>query len=409
MKCKICKATAVVALRSHNAAFCPDCYLKFFARQVEKGIEGQKLFTRDERILVALSGGKDSLALMLELSRQGYDVTGLHIDLGIPESSPVARGVVERFCAKHGLKLMVKELAAEGLAIPLVKERLNRPVCSACGKIKRHFFNKVALDEGFDALATGHNLDDEVARLFSNTLRWDTAYLSDQGPRLDGEDGFARKVKPLWRLTEFETANYAFLMGIEHHYAPCPYSPGASFSTLKALLQRLEAAMPGRKLDFYQGFLARARPVFARREAEEAAIPPRPATCAACAASVKPSRTASSLGCPRQIMAGRGGAPPCCRFLPRPDAAAALQGRKAAPKGLPARSRTDRLRTGDSPARWPGASFFPERTMVPDTACRRRARGTRRSRRGTRPVRFWAADGAAAGAMMAREARHGRR
>ena len=269
LKCKICKATAVVALRSHNAAFCPDCYLKFFARQVEKGIEGQKLFTRDERILVALSGGKDSLALMLELSRQGYDVTGLHIDLGIPESSPVARGVVERFCAKHGLKLMVKELAAEGLAIPLVKERLNRPVCSACGKIKRHFFNKVALDEGFDALATGHNLDDEVARLFSNTLRWDTAYLSDQGPRLDGEDGFARKVKPLWRLTEFETANYAFLMGIEHHYAPCPYSPGASFSTLKALLQRLEAAMPGRKLDFYQGFLARARPVFTRREAEE--------------------------------------------------------------------------------------------------------------------------------------------
>ena len=84
MKCKICKATAVVALRSHNAAFCPDCYLKFFARQVEKGIEGQKLFTRDERILVALSGGKDSLALMLELSRQGYDVTGLHnIGFGI--------------------------------------------------------------------------------------------------------------------------------------------------------------------------------------------------------------------------------------------------------------------------------------------------------------------------------------
>ncbi|EEB33077.1 hypothetical protein DESPIG_02034 [Desulfovibrio piger ATCC 29098] len=54
-------------------------------------------------------------------------------------------------------------------------------------------------------------------------------------------------------------------------------------------------------------------------------------------------------------MAGRGGAPPCCRFLPRPDAAAALQGRKTAPKGtapcLPSRSRTDRLRTGDSPAR----------------------------------------------------------
>ena len=268
MKCKICKAEAVVALRSHNAAFCPDCYKDFFARQVERGIEGQKLFTRNERVLVALSGGKDSLALMLELSRQGYNVTGLHIDLAIPVSSAAARGVVERFCAKHGLKLMIKEMVAEGLPIPLVKERLNRPICSACGKIKRHFFNKVALDEGFDALATGHNLDDEVARLFSNTLRWDTSYLSDQGPRLDSEHGFSRKVKPLWRLSEFETANYAFLMGIENHYAPCPYSPGASFTTLKGLMQNLEFAMPGRKLDFYQGFLSRGRPVFARREAE---------------------------------------------------------------------------------------------------------------------------------------------
>ena len=193
MKCKICKAPAAVALKSHNAAFCPDCYKDFFARQVARGIEGQKLFTRDERILVALSGGKDSLALMLELARQEYDVTGLHIDLAIPGSSAAARGVVERFCAKHGLKLLIKDMAAEGLPIPAVKERLHRPICSACGKIKRHFFNKVALDEGFDALATGHNLDDEAARLFSNTLRWDTAYLSDQGPLLPGEHGFAAR------------------------------------------------------------------------------------------------------------------------------------------------------------------------------------------------------------------------
>lgn len=268
MNCKICKAQAVVALTAHNAAFCPDCFRAFFRRQLERGIHNQKLFTHEERILVALSGGKDSLSLMLELSLMGYDVTGLHIDLGIPGSSAMARGVVERFCAKHNLRLMVKEMAAEGLAIPLVKERLNRPICSVCGKIKRHYFNKIALEQGFDAIATGHNLDDEAARLFSNTLRWDTAYLSDQGPRLESENGFVRKVKPMWRLTEFETANYAFLQGIEIHHAPCPYSPGATFTTLKGILQRLEAAMPGRKLDFYQGFLQRGRPVFARQEAE---------------------------------------------------------------------------------------------------------------------------------------------
>ncbi|MDR1856925.1 MAG: adenine nucleotide alpha hydrolase family protein [Desulfovibrio sp.] len=263
MKCKVCKDVAVVALQSHNAAFCAACYGKFFSRQVARGIASHKLFTKEERVLVALSGGKDSLGIMLELKNQGYNVTGLHVDLGIPVSSAAARGVTERFCAKHGLPLIVREMEKEGLPIPEVKRLLpTRPVCSVCGKIKRYYFNLTALEQGFDALATGHNLDDETARLFSNTLRWDTEYLADQGPLLPAEGGFVKKVKPLWRLTEFETANFAYLMGIDNWYAPCPYSQGATFSDLKGLLHRLERRMPGRKLAFYQGFLERGKQAF---------------------------------------------------------------------------------------------------------------------------------------------------
>lgn len=128
MICKRCKsATAIISLPSHNTGFCENCFRDFFSAQVARGIETGKLFTHEDRILVALSGGKDSLSLMLELSRQGYDVTGLHIDLGIPGSSEIVRGVIERFCGKHGFKLIVKEMAKEGLAIPLVKQRLKRP------------------------------------------------------------------------------------------------------------------------------------------------------------------------------------------------------------------------------------------------------------------------------------------
>lgn len=274
MKCKICGSEAVVALKSHNAAFCEKCYPDFFRRQLMRGINSQKLFSMDEKILVALSGGKDSLALMLELHELGYNVTGLFIDLAIPDSSTVARNFVERFCKLYKLPLEIVDLALENLAIPEVKKTLRRPVCSACGKIKRHYFNKAALDGGFDVLATGHNLDDEVARLLSNTLRWDASYLSDQGPILEGDSGFVRKVKPLWRLTEFEIANYAFLRGIEHHWAPCPYSGGASFSTLKNLMHDLENRMPGRKLDFYQGFLERGRSRFAPIQVEQKELTP---------------------------------------------------------------------------------------------------------------------------------------
>ncbi len=277
MKCTRCKDIAIIALPSHNAAFCETCFLDFFSRQVEKGIKASPLhkgplFTHSDKLLVALSGGKDSLALMLELSLQGYNVTGLHIDLSIGSSSYKARQVVERFCNKHELKLIVKEMEEEGLPIPKVKARLKRPICSACGKIKRYYFNKTARDLGFTALATGHNLDDEVARLFSNTIRWDRAYLSDQAPLLEDTEGFGRKVKPLWRLGEFETANYAFLKGIENHHAPCPYSSGASFTKLKNLWVDLEEAMPGRKLDFYQGFLERGRPIFSEYEKENGAV-----------------------------------------------------------------------------------------------------------------------------------------
>jgi uncharacterized protein (TIGR00269 family) len=268
MKCKRCKDLAVVALPSHHAGFCRSCFLGFFSRQVEKAIVKKKLFTREDRILVAVSGGKDSLALMLELAEQDYNVTGLHVDLSIPNSSEAARQVVESFCNRHGLPLQVKTLGDEGLAIPLVKKTLSRPVCSACGKLKRYFFNKAALDGNFNVLATGHNLDDEIARLFSNVLRWDMGYLSDQGPHLPACNGFARKVKPLFRLSEFETANYAFLKGIDYHTAPCPYSAGASFTFHKTLWEDLEYKMPGRKLDFYLGFLKRGQPVFAAKEAE---------------------------------------------------------------------------------------------------------------------------------------------
>ena len=147
------------------------------------------------------------------------------------------------------------------------------------------------MEEGFDVLATGHNLDDEVARLFANTLRWDTAYLSDQGPVLPASDGFVRKVKPLFRLSEYETANYAFLKGIEIHSDPCPYSGGASFTAHKELWGELEHRSPGQKLQFYQAFLKNGKPAFAQLEKEtgaqlapcdECGSPTSAGTCSVC-------------------------------------------------------------------------------------------------------------------------------
>ena len=193
MKCRRCKATAVVALPSHNSAFCAASFLDFFSRQVAKGIEAHRLMTKEDKVLVALSGGKDSLALMLELSRQGDDVTGLHIDLAIPGSSPAARGVVERFCDAHGFPLIVRDMAAEGMPIPKVKETLKRPICSACGKIKRYFFKDVykrQLLAREERVAVGADFHVDVFALGGKSFHFEAAGAGDFGLVNFGMDAF---------------------------------------------------------------------------------------------------------------------------------------------------------------------------------------------------------------------------
>jgi tRNA(Ile)-lysidine synthase TilS/MesJ len=234
---------AQVALPSHHSGFCPDCFRVFFARQVERAIHSTGCSPRR-------SGARGPVrrqgfpGLFRELVLQGYNVTGLHIDLGIPESSPAARAKVEAFCAAMGARLTVLDMAREGLPIPRVKACVTRPICAVCGKIKRYYFNKFAMDNGFSAICTGHNLDDEVGRLLANTCAgtWPTLR---PGAEPAGRAGFVAKCRPLYRLSEYETAAYAFLSGIDIHVAPCPYSKGASFTRRKELMNRLEGESPG--------------------------------------------------------------------------------------------------------------------------------------------------------------------
>ncbi|MCX8073304.1 MAG: adenine nucleotide alpha hydrolase family protein [Candidatus Binatia bacterium] len=235
------------------------------------------MFTREEPVLVAVSGGKDSLALWDVLHHLGYRTTGLHLDLGIGGYSQVSRAKTEAFARERGLPLLVVDFTSEGHAIPEVVGLTRRPACSACGTAKRHHFDRVALEHGFPVVATGHNLDDEAARLLGNVLRWDLHYLARQSPVLaPSHEKFARKVKPLFRLSEYETAAYAFLRKIDYVLDECPNAVGASQLLYKEVLQRLEADMPGTKQSFVVEFYRRARPALLREELDA------PTTCTRC-------------------------------------------------------------------------------------------------------------------------------
>ena len=282
MKCRTCREPAIIDLPRHNANFCAEHFLQLCRRQVAKAIDDHEMFRPDDRLLVMISGGKDSLAVWDLLLELGYRADGLYIALGIGDYSDESRGFAERFAASRGLNLRVVSLRDDyGFDVPTAARATGRVPCSACGMSKRHIFDQAALEGAYDVVVTGHNLDDEAAVLFGNSLRWDVGYLSRQLPVLPATDGFPKKAKPLIRLTERETAAWCVVRGIDYIVEECPMAVGNRHLGYKEALNRLEETSPGTKASFYLGFLERMAPVLAGLSAVDHAGLRRCARCGA--------------------------------------------------------------------------------------------------------------------------------
>ena len=283
MKCRKCGQKASVHMRQHKLALCKEHYLEWVPEQTERIIKKYQMFTRDEKILVAVSGGKDSLGLWDILVRLGYQADGLYLGLGIDggiDYSHESQRLSEKFAAQHNLKLHVVDIEKEyGQPIPVLAEISHRGYgkpCAVCGLTKRHEMNRIARDLEYAVLATGHNLDDEAAVLFGNTLNWSSEYLLRQGPVLPAADGLARKVKPLCRFYEREMTAYCVARGIEYIYEECPFAEGSKSIYYKELLNQLETTRPGAKLTFYLRFLEarKSGELFIEKDIEQAHLHP---------------------------------------------------------------------------------------------------------------------------------------
>jgi tRNA-5-methyluridine54 2-sulfurtransferase len=249
-------------MRQHKLALCKEHYLEWIPEQTARFIKKYEMFSPNEKILVAVSGGKDSLSLWDILVRLGYQADGLYLGLGIDAGinySHESQRLTQKFADEHHLKLHVVDIEKDyGNSIPVLADisyRGHGKPCAVCGLAKRHEMNRIARDFGYDVLATGHNLDDEAAVLFGNTLNWSSEYLLRQGPVLPGTNGLARKVKPLCRFYEREMTAYAIMRGIEYIYDECPFADGSQSIFYKETLNQLETARPGAKLIFYLNFL----------------------------------------------------------------------------------------------------------------------------------------------------------
>ena len=256
-------------MRQHKLALCRQHYIDWVCDQTERNIYKYKMFTKEERVLVAVSGGKDSLALWHVLNRLGYKTGGLYIHLGIYDEddySTKSQKLAENFASQHALTLHIVDIKSHyGKTIPEFSESNKRgksKPCSVCGLIKRHTMNEIASKYDYDVLVTGHNLDDEVAVLFSNVISWQVDFLRRQAPFIPAKEGLLPKAKPFCRFYERETAAYSILENIEYIEEECPFSIGSTTIHNKQLLNELEHNRAGSKLAFYLKFLKAKNALF---------------------------------------------------------------------------------------------------------------------------------------------------
>jgi len=280
--CRKCGGPATVRVEYARMCLCEKCFVEFYEKKVRETVLKYRMFEKDDRVAVAVSGGKDSASLLFALRKCFPEVrlSALHINVGIPAYSEECEARVKELAEMIGVELIVYETRKElGISIPDFSKTIFRErICSPCGTVKRYLLNKVAWERGFTKVATGHNLDDIAETIFSAYLQGDIAQLVRLKPLAPStHPKLVAKVKPLWNVTEKENSIYAELNQLPVKKEPCPLSPGARSRERKTIVDFVESRIRGFKHTFVSSHLKRILPVL-----EKSVSQPSLLECSSC-------------------------------------------------------------------------------------------------------------------------------
>jgi len=193
-----------------------------YLRKIFKTIEKYKLVENNDKIFVALSGGKDSLAALFALKKfkeeknLNFELMGFHINLGTLGSEKI-REIVEKQCELLEVKLIVFDLNKEGINLSEVAKRKRRPVCSVCGVIKRYLMNKIPRELGATKIATGHHGDDMLVFFIKNILGMNLSWISKFRPKVEsGNPKLLTKIRPLFFVGRKENEEFVKSLGMPY-------------------------------------------------------------------------------------------------------------------------------------------------------------------------------------------------
>jgi uncharacterized protein (TIGR00269 family) len=247
--CSVCQDKSVFS------SYCKQHFLTYIESKVKHTIETFHLIKSDDKIAVAVSGGKDSQSVLYILHKlYGNIVHAIAIDEGIPEYRDKTLRDMQTFCDQYGIPLNVYSFDSRyGRSLSSLLDR-GATACRSCGVLRRHLINEASKD--YDKLVTGHNLDDECQSIIMNLLKGTTFLSAKLGPYSGVRlyDGFTQRIKPLYFCTEKEIAAYAFISKFPVRFTECPHAPLSFRSVVRDALNELENDKPGTKKNIADKF-----------------------------------------------------------------------------------------------------------------------------------------------------------
>jgi uncharacterized protein (TIGR00269 family) len=271
--CSVCKRRGAFFFRPYSGErLCKKCFAESIEAKVRATIAKYKMFSFDDRIAVAVSGGKDSVSLLHVLTKMERlhpeaSLVAVTVDEGIKGYRDEALEIAAVNCQKLGIEHHVvsfKELYGFTLDEVVARARLKGgrelTSCAYCGVLRRRALNVAARDVGSDKIATAHTLDDEVQTILMNIFRGDILRLAKEKPVTeDVHPRFVRKVKPFCEIPEKESTLYAYVKNVRFQDTPCPYAAEALRNDVRQMLNRMEEGHTGTKFTVFKS-IERIRP-----------------------------------------------------------------------------------------------------------------------------------------------------